>query len=49
MNEEEKRKLTDEEMIELQESISEGVQDFFDNYDWDRDFQKNIENKSNPE
>ncbi len=49
MNEEKKQKLTDAEMIELQESISEGVQDFFDNYDWDGDFRKNIGNKPNPE
>jgi hypothetical protein len=46
---ENQRKLTDEEMLELQNRISKGVEHFFDNYDWDEDFQKNIGNKPNPE
>jgi hypothetical protein len=44
---ENQRKLTDDEMLELQNRISSGVADFFESYDWDKDFQQNVMNKPN--
>ena len=35
--------MTDEEMQKLQEQIVEGIQEYFDNYDWDKAFTKHLE------
>jgi hypothetical protein len=35
--------MTDEEMQELQEQISEGVERYFEDYDWDKAFRKYLE------
>lgn len=35
--------MTEDEMQELQISIAEGIQDYFDNYDWDKAFVKHLE------
>lgn len=37
--------MTDDEMEELQEGIIDGIQDYFDNYDWDKAFAKYLEGK----
>lgn len=37
--------MTDDEMQELQESIVEGIADYFDNYDWDKAFTRYLEGK----
>lgn len=37
--------MNDEEMQKLQESITEGIQEYFDNYDWDKAFKKYLEDK----
>ncbi len=49
MTEENKKKLTEEEMQELRDSIVEGVEQFFETYDWDNAFLKYQEKKQNPE
>lgn len=35
--------MTEDEMQQLQESISEGIAEYFDNYDWDKAFEKYLE------
>jgi hypothetical protein len=35
--------MTDDEMQELQESIIEGITDYFDKYDWDGAFKRYLE------
>ena len=35
--------MTDEEMQKLQESIIEGIEQYFDEYDWDKAFKKYLE------
>ena len=35
--------MTDEEMQELQNQIIEGIQEYFENYDWDKAFRKYME------
>jgi len=35
--------LTDEEMQKLQEQIIEGIEDYFESYDWDKAFKKYLE------
>jgi hypothetical protein len=35
--------MTDEEMQKLQESIIEGIEDYFESYDWDKAFKKYLE------
>jgi len=47
--EDDKKKLTPEEMQELRDSIVEGVEQFFETYDWDNAFLKFQEKKQNPE
>jgi hypothetical protein len=37
--------MTDDEMQELQESIIEGITDYFDKYDWDDAFKRYLEGK----
>jgi hypothetical protein len=37
--------MTDDEMQELQDNIVESIQDYFDNYDWDKAFAKYLEGK----
>lgn len=37
--------MTDDEMQELQESIIEGIGEYFDNYDWDKAFTRYLEGK----
>ena len=37
--------MTDEEMQKLQEQIIEGIQDYFESYDWDKAFKKYLEGK----
>jgi len=37
--------MTDDEMQDLQDSIIDSIQDYFDNYDWDKAFQKYLEGK----
>jgi hypothetical protein len=32
--------MTDDEMQELRDSICEGIAEYFDNYDWDKAFEK---------
>jgi hypothetical protein len=45
MTEENKKKLTEEEMQELCNSIVEGVEQYFETYDWDKAFLKYQERK----
>jgi hypothetical protein len=35
--------MTDEEMQKLQEQVIEGIQDYFESYDWDKAFKKYLE------
>lgn len=37
--------MTEDEMQKLQESICEGIADYFDNYDWDKAFKKYLEDQ----
>jgi hypothetical protein len=37
--------MTDEEMQKLQEQVIEGIQDYFESYDWDKAFKKYLEGK----
>ena len=37
--------MTDDEMQELQDVIVDSIQDYFDNYDWDKAFTKYLEGK----
>jgi hypothetical protein len=37
--------MTDEEMQELCNNICEGIQDYFENYDWDNAFKKYLEGR----
>jgi hypothetical protein len=37
--------MTDEEMQKLQNQIVEGIQEYFESYDWDKAFQKYLEDK----
>ncbi len=48
MAEDSKKKLTPEEMQELRDSIVEGVEQFFESYDWDNAFLKYQEKNQNP-
>lgn len=35
--------MTEDEMQSLQDSIVEGIAEYFDNYDWDKAFKKYLE------
>ncbi len=35
--------MTDEEMQKLQKQIIEGIQEYFESYDWDKAFKKYLE------
>ena len=35
--------MTDEEMQKLQEHIIEGIEEYFDTYDWDKAFRKYLD------
>jgi hypothetical protein len=35
--------MTDEEMQKLQEQIIQGIEEYFDAYDWDKAFQKYLD------
>ena len=35
--------MTDEEMQKLQEQIIEGIEEYFDTYDWDKAFKRYLE------
>lgn len=37
--------MTDEEMQKLQEQIFEGIQEYFESYDWDKAFKRYLEDK----
>jgi len=37
--------MTDEEMQKLQEQIVEGIKEYFESYDWDKAWQKHMEDK----
>lgn len=37
--------MNDEEMQELQEQINEGIEKYFEDYDWDKAFRKYLEGK----
>ena len=37
--------MTDDEMQQLQDAIIDGIQDYFDNYDWDEAVTKHLEGK----
>jgi hypothetical protein len=37
--------MTDEEMQKLQNQIVEGIQEYFESYDWDKAFQRYLEDK----
>jgi hypothetical protein len=37
--------MTADEMQELQQSISEGIKEYFESYDWDSAFKKYLEGK----
>lgn len=37
--------MTEDEMQQLQESIVDGIQVYFDNYNWDEAFSKYLEDK----
>lgn len=37
--------MTEDEMQQLQESIVDGIQAYFDNYNWDEAFSKYLEDK----
>lgn len=37
--------MNDEEMQELQEQISEGIEKYFEDYDWNEAFKKYLEGK----
>ena len=37
--------MTDDEMQELQQSIAQGVEDYFETYDWDKAFKRYLEGK----
>jgi hypothetical protein len=37
--------MTDDEMQELRDSIVEGIQQYFEAYDWDKAFIKYLEDK----
>ena len=37
--------MTDEEMQELQEQIIAGIEQYFEDYDWDKAFKKYLEGK----
>lgn len=37
--------MTDDEMQELCETIVQGVEQYFENYDWDRAFKRYLEGK----
>jgi hypothetical protein len=37
--------VTEDEMQELQNAIVDSIQDYFDNYDWDKAFAKYLEGK----
>ena len=37
--------MDNEKMQELQEQISEGVEKYFEDYDWDKAFRKHLEGK----
>jgi hypothetical protein len=37
--------MTEDEMQELRDNICEGIAEYFDNYDWDKAFQKHLEGK----
>jgi hypothetical protein len=34
--------MTEDEMRALEESIVEGIREYFDNYDWDKAFKKHL-------
>jgi len=40
-----RRIMTEDEMQGLRDSICEGIAEYFDNYDWDKAFQKYLEDK----
>jgi hypothetical protein len=48
MTEEDKKKLSEEEMQELQDRIVAGVESYFETYDWDKAFLKYQEKKQKP-
>lgn len=37
--------MTDDEMSRLENSIIDSIQEYFDNYNWDKAFQKYLEDK----
>jgi hypothetical protein len=37
--------MTDEEMQKLQEQIIQGIEEYFEDYDWDKAFAKYLEDK----
>jgi hypothetical protein len=37
--------MTDDEMNRLESSIIDSIQEYFDNYNWDKAFQKYLEDK----
>jgi hypothetical protein len=37
--------MTDDEMERLQASITEGIEQYFEEYDWDSKFKKYLEDK----
>jgi hypothetical protein len=37
--------MKDEEMQKLQNQVVESIEQYFESYDWDRAFQKYLENK----
>jgi hypothetical protein len=48
MTEENKKKLSEEEMQELRDSIVAGIESYFESYDWDKAFLK-YQEKNKPE